>query len=150
MVVNDPIINSKLGETKEVRLTQYVKEITGGFLLGFSEPSLFVQVHFGSCLRAPTRLHSSFAFFRNAFPSTRTKRDSTLLRWLYLPPSVSWLPPPPPPRTPDIENTMFQLPNGDRSSRGTKLPPHRTGHSSCESAHHRYNWVSLWLGRDTI
>lgn len=54
------------------------------------------------------------------------------------------------PYFPGIENTMFQLPNGDRSSRGTKLPPHRTGHSSCESAHHRYNWVSLWLGRNPI
>jgi len=42
-------------------------------------------------------------------------------------------------RTPNIEKMMFQLPNGDRSSRGTKLPPHRTGHSSRESAHHRYN-----------
>lgn len=49
-----------------------------------------------------------------------------------------------------IENTMFQLPNGGRSSRGTELSTHRTGYSSCESTHHRYNWVSLWLGRDPI
>lgn len=109
----------------------------------FSESPLSVEPFPNLCLN--TRLPAAFPAMFLIFTRACQTQDSILPRWPSLPPhlfqpSLCSSPPAPRPlRTPGIENTMFQLPNGDRSSRGTKLPPHRTGHSSCESAHHRYN-----------